>query len=127
MSTTLQIAMIAGCLILLAYVVYLVKGERLLLRYSMLWLVLAVVILCCALFPGPLFGVATLFGFETASNFVLLAGCLFLALIALSLSSIVSKQAISIKNLVQRLALLEKEVAEIRAGDSKETQSEGSR
>ncbi len=92
------------------YVLSLVKKEKLMLRYSLLWLALAFVMILCAIFPGPVFEVARLFGFLTASNFIFVVGFVFLLLIALSLSSVISKQTTSIKNLTQRIALLEKEL-----------------
>lgn len=100
----------AVCLLMFIYVLSLVKKEKLMLRYSLLWLALAVVLILCAVFPGPVFEVAKLFGFLTASNFIFVLGFVFLLLIALSLSAVISKQTTSIKNLTQRIALLEKEL-----------------
>lgn len=115
MSLVLQIVMILGCLMLLGYVIRLVKRGRLLLRYSLLWLALAVVVIVCAVFPSISFGLAYALGFVAPSNFIFFAGFFFLLLISLSLSSIASKQALSIKNLVQRLALVEKELEASKA------------
>lgn len=109
MTLALQISVMVACVLLLGYVFSLVKHERLLLNYSLLWLALAVVLLVCAIFPGPLFGVATALGFLTASNFIFFLGFLFLLLICLTLTTVVSKQAIAIKNLTQKIALMEKE------------------
>ncbi len=116
MILSLRFCVGAVCLLMLVYVFSLVKKEKLLLRYSLLWLALAVVLMLCAIFPGPVFDVAKLFGFATASNFIFVLGFVFLLLICLSLSSVISKQTVSIKNLTQRIALLEKELNE-RKGD----------
>lgn len=105
------------CLLMFIYVLSLVKKEKLMLRYSLLWLALALVLIVCAVFPGPVFEVAKFFGFATASNFIFVLGFVFLLLIALSLSAVISKQTNSIKNLTQRIALLEKEL-ECRDADS---------
>ena len=78
MTLVLRIVVIAACVLLLAYVFHLVKHDRLLLNYSLMWLALAAVILLCAVFPWPLFGVAAAFGFATASNFIFFVGFLFL-------------------------------------------------
>lgn len=102
----MQIFIIAICLIFLVYIVYLVKRKKLLLKYSLLWLALSVVAGLCALFPGPLFSLAVLLGFETASNFIFVIGFFFLLAICLSLSVIASRQTEYIKTLVQDLALL---------------------
>lgn len=109
MSIVLQIFVVSVCFLLLLYVMLMVKRDNLQLRYALLWLSLAVIMMLCSLFPHLLFSITGLFGFATASNFIFLIGFLFLLSIALSLSMIVSKQANSIKNLTQRLALLEYE------------------
>ncbi|MDM8163009.1 DUF2304 domain-containing protein [Collinsella intestinalis] len=109
MSIVLQLSVAIFCVVLVAYVLRLVAQERLLLKYSLLWLVLAFALLLCAIFPDAIFALSRLFGFVTASNFVFFAGLFCLMAIALSLSVIVSKQTIKIKNLTQRLALIEYE------------------
>ena len=98
---------VALCSILFAAAVCIqVAKGRLLLKYSLLWLGLALVACLCAIFPAPLFGLAYLLGFNVASNFVFFLA-LFFMVIALSLSIIVSKQQQRTKTLVQELALLE--------------------
>lgn len=99
---------VAICAILfaIAVCVQVAKG-RLLLKYSLLWLVLALIACLCAIFPAPLFGLAYLLGFNVASNFVFFLALFFFMVIALSLTVIVSKQQYRTKTLVQELALLE--------------------
>ena len=101
----LQIVAIILCVAFFAYVVHLV-----LLKYSLLWMALTVVIVLCALFPQPLYSISSFLGFETPSNFIFFIGLFFLLAISLSLSSIASKQALMIKNLVQEQALLAKKL-----------------
>ena len=95
------------------------RKDRLQLKYSLLWLAFGSVVLVLSLIPGPLFALARIFGFETASNFIFFTGFIFLILIALSLSAIVSKQAIAIKNLTQRIALIEAEASKVNEGHDK--------
>lgn len=106
----LQVVASVLCVAFFVYVVHLVAQERLLLKYSLLWMALTAVILLCALFPLPLFEMSHVVGFESPSNFVFFIGLFFLLAITLSLSSIVSKQSILIKNLVQEQALLAKKL-----------------
>ncbi|WP_324248894.1 DUF2304 domain-containing protein [Eggerthella lenta] len=87
----LQIVAIVLCVAFFAYVVHLVARERLLLKYSLLWMALTIAILLCALFPQPLYSISSLLGFETPSNFIFFIGLFFLLAISLSLSSIASK------------------------------------
>lgn len=110
MSDALKLVAAAACLLLFIYVIHLVKHERLQLKYSLLWLAFGVTVLVLALMPGPLFALGRMLGFETTSNFIFFTGFIFMLLIALSLSAIVSKQAVAIKNLTQRIAIIECEI-----------------
>ena len=93
----------------LVYVLHLVAKGKLLLKYSLLWLVLCLAMLICALFPGVVYVLSDFTGIVAPSNLGFLVGIVILLAISLSLSVIVSKQALSIKNLTQRIAILEKE------------------
>lgn len=110
MSDALRLVAAAACLILFIYVIHLVKHERLQLKYSLLWLALGATVLVLALIPGPLFALGRMLGFATTSNFIFFTGFIFMLLIALSLSAIVSKQTVAIKNLTQRIAIIECEI-----------------
>jgi hypothetical protein len=91
-----------------------VARERLLLRYSLLWLALAAVVLVVAIFPGVVVALGGFFGFEIASNFIFFIGLFLLMAIALSLSMVASKSTVRIVNLIQQQALLETELEELR-------------
>ena len=110
MSFILQAVVAVFCVVMLAYVVILVARERLLLKYSLLWLVLCIALLFVALFPQVLFGLSEALGFEAPSNFIFFVGFFCLMAIVLSLSVIASKQTLKIKNLTQRIALIEYEL-----------------
>ena len=102
----MQVFIVVLCLVLLVFIVYLVQRKRLRLKYSLLWLALSLIAGLCALFPGPLFALAQLLGFETASNFIFVIGFFFLLAFCLSLSVIASRQTENIKTLIQELAIL---------------------
>lgn len=94
----------------LVYVLRLVAKEKLLLRYSLLWLVLGLAVLFLDCFPDIAYDLAFISGFLTPSNFVIVIALSILALICLSLSKTISKQSNSIKNLSQRIGILENEI-----------------
>lgn len=114
MPLTVRVSVAAACLLLVVYVVKLIVSGRLQLKYSLLWLASVVVLLLSALFPQPLCYLSSKMGFATPSNFIFILGFVFAILIMLSLSLIASKQAEAIKNLTQRLALLEKDFEHIQ-------------
>ncbi|RGX50560.1 DUF2304 domain-containing protein [Collinsella sp. AF02-46-1] len=108
MSVSIRIAIVFACLLLALYVIRLVSTDKLQLRYSLLWLALVVTLLLCSIFPVPIYFLSSFFGFVTSANFIFVAGFIFVILILLSLSVTVSRQALAIKNLTQKIALLEK-------------------
>lgn len=108
MSVSIRITIIVTCLLLALYVIRLVLTDKLQLRYSLLWLALVVTLLICSFFSIPVCWLSSFFGFVTSSNFIFVAGFIFVILILLSLSVTVSRQALAIKNLTQKIALLEK-------------------
>ncbi|MGI6104564.1 MAG: DUF2304 domain-containing protein [Raoultibacter sp.] len=117
MSIVLQVAVIIACLLFIIFVVRLVAKEKLLLKYSLLWIALGLILLLCAIFPTPLYELSHLLGFETPANFIFFVGLFFLLAIALSLSAIASKQKLMIKNLTQEQALLEKRLKNIEENE----------
>ena len=88
---------------------WVIKG-RLLLKYSLAWMLIAIAIMACAVFPYPIIAVGDLLGFDITSNFVFFVGMSFLLAFCLGLCIVVSQQANSIKKLTQRLAVVEKEL-----------------
>lgn len=110
MSLTLRIVTIVICLAFLFFVVRLVTKNRLQLKYSLMWMGLAILLLICAIFPQIVTFFSNLFGFEQPSNFIFMMGLFCLMAIALSLSIIVSWQSRYIRSLVQTVALLQAQV-----------------
>ncbi len=113
----LRIFVVVAALVFMLVAVKQIRNGRLLLKYALLWFVLALLAVVGALWPRGLYVVSDALGFKMLSNFVLFVGMLFLLAICLSLSLIVSKQAVKIKTLVQELAILEHRVLGAEAGD----------
>ena len=105
MTLMLCLSVMIICVVLALYIFHLVSKGKLLLKYSLLWLSLALILLLCAAFPSGVVFLAHIFGFEMTANFIYFIGMFCLMVIALTV--IVSKQAKRINSLVQRLALLE--------------------
>lgn len=100
----------------LVYVLRLVSKGKLLLKYSLLWIVLCLAALACDVCPRLIYFVSNSVGFVTPSNFIFLCTIVLLLAICLSLSIAVSRHVIAVKNLTQRVAILEKEL-ERKAGE----------
>lgn len=113
MILPIKIALVILSVIFFLYIVRLVSNKKLLLSYSLLWLLLSVLIAICAFFPDPLYYIAHLLGIELPSNFVFIVAILCLLAIALSLSIVASRQTAYSKTLIQEVALLRKELDEL--------------
>ena len=116
MNIILRIVLIVCCLLFFAFVIVNVSRKRLLLRYSLLWLVLAVIVLILAIFPNLIMGLSAAMGFATPSNFVFALALFFLLAIALSQTVALSSQSRKILNLTQELALAKKDAEEREMG-----------
>lgn len=113
MSIVLRAILIVLSLVFLAAVIRLVSQKKLQLKYSLMWLLMGVALLVSAVFPGLVSHFAHAAGVELTSNFVFIVGIVFLMGISLSLTYIVSWQSHDIRQLIQRVALLEKRIGEL--------------
>lgn len=107
-NITLSIVFIMLSFAFLIYTVYQVKRNKLLLRYSLMWILLSALLLVVAIFPQPIFALAKLAGFDIGSNFIFSAAIFFLLLLCLGQTRAISQLVIKQAETTQRLALLEK-------------------
>lgn len=105
-NPALSISIIVIAVLFAAYVVRLILKDRMRLRYSLLWFLLVLVVIGCAVWPGPLFALSEFLGFRAPANFIFLVGIALILLLVLSLSITVSWQSTYIRSLVQEMALL---------------------
>ena len=115
MSTIASLASVVLGVLLFCYVLRLVSRRKILLGYSLLWFLLALILIICPLFPEPIFQLAHLFGIELPSNFIFLLAIICLLAICLSLSVIASRQTAYQKTLVQEVALLNREIESLKS------------
>lgn len=112
-NTLLQAFIICGVVLFLGLILLFLRKKAFSLRYALLWLLTATVMLLFGIFPGILSRISIALGFQVASNalFTLLLG--FIIIILLQQTAIVSQQAEKIKALAQMNALLEKRIREL--------------
>ncbi len=97
----------------LLVIFYLLRKDRLKLRFSLLWLGSGLVMLVFALFPNLLISLAELSGFEVASN-GLFAVCLFLLImLQVYMTTIISDFSAKIKTLTQKLAIADQKINDL--------------
>lgn len=113
MELSLQISLLVAVLLFLALIINDLRRGKLIFQYSLIWFVLAFMLLVCILVPELPFAAAALIGVEVPSNFVFLVEGLFVLLILVSLTAIVSKQRMHIIRLTQHMAIMEKRLREL--------------
>ena len=89
-----------------------VKKKKLDLRYTLSWLLLGIVLLLFALFPGLLMALSRFLGIYSPVNMIFFLGFCFSLLIIYTLTEAVSRQSDEIRKLTQALALLKDKIRE---------------
>ena len=109
----LRILLLIGVAVYLFVILWLMKKQKLLVRYSIIWLFSAAVMALFAVFPYIVLVLRDLTKIVTPSNLIFMMAIAFLLLISLCLTSIVSGLSEKIKKLAQQNALLERRVREL--------------
>ena len=109
----LRILLLIGVAVYLFVIIWLMKKQKLLVRYSIIWLFSAAVLALFAVFPYIVLVLRDLTKIVTPSNLIFMMAIAFLLLISLCLTSIVSGLSEKIKKLAQQNALLERRVREL--------------
>ncbi|MBQ8160065.1 MAG: DUF2304 domain-containing protein [Clostridia bacterium] len=115
LTVTLQRLAIVLCVVFLVAVFLLVRKNRIILKYSLLWLLTCLVLLLLAIFPEILDTVSRWIGVYVPSNafFAILLFCIFLMLISFSI--IVSSDQRAIVRLTQEISVLENRIRELES------------
>lgn len=114
MSINLRIFLVLVVISFIILIVHAIRKNRLLLKYSLLWLASAFIMLVSILFPTFLKLLTNLLGIELVSNLVFLIGFFILLVLTFVLTIIVSEQKRKIVLLVEEIAIVKKEIEEIR-------------
>lgn len=110
MNLLLRAFLIIVSIAFLVYVLLMVRRDRFLLKYSIVWVLLGVLGVIAAVFPGGVAWLSAALGFETPVNFVFLICIVFLMAASLVFVAALSKQATLVKKLVQEVSLLKAEL-----------------
>jgi hypothetical protein len=108
-----SIAATVACVLLLAVVFELIRSRRLRERYALLWLLTGIVLLVLSAWRDGLNTIARTVGVRSYPPAVLFAiGSLFILLVLLHYSTVISKLSDQNTILAQRLALLEERLGD---------------
>jgi hypothetical protein len=111
-----SIAAAIAAFILILVVLELIRSRRLRERYALLWLLTGVVLFALSLWRDGLNTIAGWFGVTSYPPAILFAvGALFILVVLLHYSTVISRLSDQNTILAQRLALLEEQLREARA------------
>ena len=113
MTPRLQLYMILGAVILLAVIFCLLKRGLMSVKYSLLWLLLAVCLVIAAAVPYTVFVLRDLLDIQMPVNLIFLLMFCFVLVVLLSLSVAITQLADKCKRLTQANAILEKRVRDL--------------
>ena len=113
MGLTLQLFLIFCVLVCVCVILHYLILKKLNLKYTLVWLFAAIFMLLIAIFPGIITKLTHLLGIQVESNAVFFFAIIFLFLIVLTLTAIVSHMNNRIYRLTQMQAILEKRVREL--------------
>lgn len=113
MSINLRIFLFIIILVYLLIIINLLRKKSLNLRYSLTWLASALVLMFLIVFPQLVHKFSEIIGIATPVNTVFVIEGIFILLILLSLTTIVSHLNERNRRLVQSVALLEKRIREL--------------
>lgn len=113
MTTMLRVSLFIGILFYFIFICVLLRKKSFDLKYSLLWLFSAFVLLVLDIFPQTVIFLSGVLGIDVPSNFIYLVVLFFILLLLISLTSIVSKQKKEIRTLIQTVSILKKKVEEL--------------
>lgn len=108
MGGRLQILLLVLISVTIGILIGKIRTKKLLLQYSLTWLSVLFVLLIVALFPKVLDFISALAGIGLPMNMVFFLGFCFSLLIIFELTQAISKMSEQIKDLTQKIAILEK-------------------
>ena len=113
MDLSLHAILIIGSVAFLLFILYLMKKGKMEVKYSIIWLAFSLCMLIFACFPYTVLVLNDIAGVIDPVNFIFMIQIMFILLILLSVSAVVSGFSKKIKQLAQANAILEKRVREL--------------
>lgn len=111
--TTLRITLIIAVICYFIVILYFLKQKALNLKYTLLWLLAGVVMGLLVIFPDLLLTIKRIMGIEDNMNSLFIMCIGFMLMILMALTSIVSRQNMKIRKLVQEISILDKQIREL--------------
>ena len=112
-DSDLRVLLILGAVALFGMIVWLIKHKKIEVKYSIIWLAFSATMILFAIFPYLVLVLGDISGVANPVNFIFMTLFVFILLILLSVSAVISGFSTKIKRLAQANALLENRVREL--------------
>jgi hypothetical protein len=116
----------AASIILLLSVLELVRRRRLREKYALLWILTAIVLLILSLWRGLVDSIAIALGISYGPLITIGVGALFVLIVLLHYSTVISALTDRTVELAQHVAMLEHRLSELESQNGERTQEPGS-
>ena len=113
MSLALQIVLLVLVVIFLLAIIHLLRKGKLSLKYSLIWIFSSIILLIMIIFPQLSIQVSKWIGVEVPSNFIFMLEGIFVLVILILLTLIVSNQTSRLTRLTQAVAILERRIRDL--------------
>lgn len=110
MSINLQLISSIFILVILIAIFYILRKGRITVKYSLIWIMAAIVLLLLLIFPSLFTWLTELLGFSIGSNMIFAGLIAMLMFINIVLTVIVSGQNNKIRLLIQEISLLKEKI-----------------
>ncbi len=117
---TLRITLIIAVICYFIFILYYLKNKMLELKYTLIWLAAGFIMVLLVAFPELLLKFVAIFGIESNMNGLYILLFAFIIMTLMTLTSIVSRQNLKIRILIQELSMLEKRIRELESMEQKD-------
>lgn len=121
---TLRITLCVAVLLYFVIILHYLKNRMLELKYTLIWLAAGIVMGIMIFFPELLVAFVRILGIESNMNGLYILCFGFIIMIMMTLTSIVSRQNMKIKILIQENSMLEKRIRELEQSQQEKTENE---
>ena len=122
MSTSLRILLVLLVIATDLYSFHQIRRGRMSLNHSLLWILVSLILLLLAIFPGIAYWISSVIGIGLPINMIFLSFSLFSIILFIYLTNVVSKEDRITRRLTQQVALLEERIRALEAEASKASQ-----
>lgn len=112
---TLQITLSVAVVCYFVIILYYLKRKMLELKYTLVWLAAGLIMGIMIYFPEILVRFVRMLGIESNMNGLFILCIAFIIMILMTLTSIVSRQQLKIRTLIQEISMLEKRMRELES------------